>query len=164
MAYESGGYAEKLGNRFEGRWVVRQMLQMLNEDISSICVEAVGDDEKGVDLWIERKDGIREAQQCKGENGVKSDWSMADLSARGILNHLRDQLIRSELYEFSLVSTTPATMLRDLSRSARDSSGDAALFYQDQVQKRSKPHREAFKEFCNYLDLNPENPVQLEDA
>ena len=71
MAFESGGYADKLGNRFEGRWVVRQLLLLLNEQIRSVTLESVGDDEAGVDLWIERLDGVREAQQCKAENGTK---------------------------------------------------------------------------------------------
>jgi len=58
MALEPGGYAEKLGNRYEGRWVVRQMLRLLNEEVRSVLVEAIGDDEAGVDLWIERIDGV----------------------------------------------------------------------------------------------------------
>lgn len=62
MAFEPGGYADKLGNRYEGRWVARQLLLLLNEQIQSVTLESVGDDEAGVDLWIERNDGGREAQ------------------------------------------------------------------------------------------------------
>ena len=36
MAFERGGYADKLGNRYEGRWVVRQLLRLLNEEIRSV--------------------------------------------------------------------------------------------------------------------------------
>lgn len=33
MALEAGGYAEKLGNRYEANWVVYLLLQLLNEKI-----------------------------------------------------------------------------------------------------------------------------------
>jgi hypothetical protein len=59
MAFEPGGLADKLGNRYEGRWVVKQLLRLLNEEIRSVTVEAVGDDERGVDLWIQKNDGVR---------------------------------------------------------------------------------------------------------
>jgi hypothetical protein len=85
MSYEPGGYADKLGNRFEGRWVVRQFLLLLHERLRAVTVEAVGDDETGVDLWVERVDGSREAQQCKARNGAKANWSFADLARRGVL-------------------------------------------------------------------------------
>ena len=52
MSLEPGGHAEKLGNRYEGRWVVRQMLSLLNEDILSVTIEAIGDDEKGYQYII----------------------------------------------------------------------------------------------------------------
>lgn len=71
MAYEAGGYASKLGDRYEGRWVVRQLLLLLQERSRGVIVEAVGDDEYGVDLWIERLDGSRDAQQCKGEKSLR---------------------------------------------------------------------------------------------
>ncbi len=50
-----GGYVDKLGNRYEGRWVILQMLHVLNEEFRSVTLEAIGDKEKGVDLWIEKK-------------------------------------------------------------------------------------------------------------
>jgi hypothetical protein len=103
MLLERGGYAEKLGNRYEGRWVVRQALRLLNEAIRSITAEAVGDDEAGVDLWIERKDGVREAQQCKVGNAENPDLSMAALNQKGILHYLRRQLEPEGSYEFALI-------------------------------------------------------------
>ncbi len=60
MAFELGGYADKLGNRYEGKWVARQLLALLNEQIQTVTVEAIGDDAVGVDLVVEKLDGIRE--------------------------------------------------------------------------------------------------------
>lgn len=161
MAFEKGGYADKLGNRFETRWVVLQYLHVLSGELVSVYHEPVGADEEGVDLWVVNNKGLKEAQQCKGELGAKSAWSMADLHAKGILDNLRNQLQRNDVHRFGLVSATPATMLRDLSRSARDSTGDPQSFYRDQIQKRSKDHRAAFADFCKYLNLDPANAADL---
>jgi hypothetical protein len=151
MSLETGGYGDKLGNRYEGRWVVREMLRVLNEEIISVTIESVGADEKGVDLWVEKKDRSRQAQQCKVENN-KSDWTIAQLKARGVLEYLKFQLERNKSYEFLLVSGTPATMLRDLTRSAHDSTGSPEEFYNYQLQSKKK--REAFKQFCRYLKID----------
>ena len=80
MALEPGGYADKLGNRYEGRWVVKQLLRVLNEQLVSVTVEAVGDDEAGVDLWVKEVSGRQIAQQCKLRNGSSNQWTIADLS------------------------------------------------------------------------------------
>lgn len=161
MAFEKGGYADKLGNRFETRWVVLQYLHIISGQLVSVYHEPVGADEEGVDLWVVDNDGLREAQQCKGELAAKSAWSMADLHEKGILEHLRTQLERADIHHFTLVSSTPATMLRDLSRSARHSTGDPSSFYRDQVQKRSRDHRAAFADFCKYSSLDPTNANEL---
>lgn len=33
MPFESGGMSDKLGNRYEGRWVAHQLLSLLDERI-----------------------------------------------------------------------------------------------------------------------------------
>ena len=119
MGYEPGGYADKLGNRFEGRWVVQQMLLVLSGQLSAITLETVGDDERGVDLWMHYHNGKRNGHQCKGELGNKSQWSMADLHRKGVLEHLRFQLERNQDHEFTLVSSVHARSLLDLCRRAR---------------------------------------------
>lgn len=72
MSYETGGYADKLGNRFETRWVVHQYVHVLCGELVSVYHEPVGADEEGVDLWVVNNDGMKEAQQCKGELAVKN--------------------------------------------------------------------------------------------
>jgi hypothetical protein len=82
---EPGGYSEKLGNRHEGRWIVKQLLRLLTEQLRSVTVEAVGDDQQGVDLVVETQLGTRQYQQCKARNASKECWTPADLGSRGIL-------------------------------------------------------------------------------
>jgi len=55
MAFEPGGIADKLGNRYEGRWVAKQFLRLLNEEIQSVTIELIGPNEQGVDLLIVKK-------------------------------------------------------------------------------------------------------------
>lgn len=163
MAYERSGMSDKQGNRFEKRWVVQQILYLLAGQIRSIKYEPVGLDEKGVDLWITRTDGQREAQQCKGEQSIRPEWSMADLDRRGILSHLREQLQRNGSHEFALVSATPAVIFRDLTRSARDAES-ANHFWEYSVQGRSAPHKDEFLRFCKAMRLDHEVQADLETA
>ncbi len=79
MSFERGGRSDKFGNRYEGQWVAKQMLRLLKEEISSITIEAVGDDEKGVEFWLETREE-RQAHQCKARNKSKESWSISDLS------------------------------------------------------------------------------------
>ena len=48
MPVEGGGRADKLGNRYEGLWVARQLLFLLAGELTSVQVEAVGTDEAQV--------------------------------------------------------------------------------------------------------------------
>ncbi|QDU28511.1 hypothetical protein ETAA8_36130 [Anatilimnocola aggregata] len=158
MSNEAGGYWAKLGDRYEGTWVVQQLLLLLHERIRSVTVEAIGDDEAGVDLWIERLDGMREAQQCKVRNGVKEKWPLADLDSRQILARARFQLERDQSHEYSLVSAIPAPVLDDLANSARDSNGDPEAFFTHQIVNRSQHAVNAFQELCDKWGLYADRP------
>ena len=43
-----GGAAEKFGNRYEGRWTVACLLDVMDEKASSIRLEPPGPEEQGV--------------------------------------------------------------------------------------------------------------------
>ena len=163
MALEKGGYSDKLGNRYEGRWVVLQMVHVVGGLQRSVTVESVGDDERGVDLWVESNRGDKEAQQCKGALGNKSQWKISDLCSKGILADLQFQLERNCRNRFTLVSSVPATTLSDLCRRAADSTGVATDFYEHQV-KTSKPLLKEFQFFCRCLKLDPQSPLDVEEA
>ncbi len=154
MALEPGGYADKLGNRYEGRWIVRQLLRVLNEELRYIECETVGDSERGVDLWIEQPGGVRQAQQCKSRNVSKDNWSVADLAQAGILAGMKKHLDSVPSNEFALVTAISSTLVHDICESARNSSGDPESFFEDQVQAISQKRRRAFSQFCERLGVN----------
>ena len=164
MAFEPGGRADKLGNRYEGRWVAKQLLRLLNEDINSVTIEAIGDDERGVDLWIELTIGKRLAQQCKARNQSKEYWTVADLNNRGILRYLQYQLDRKPDIEYVLISGVPATQIGDICDSARNSNDNPKDFYQYQIKKVGETRTKPFSQFCSGLCLNSENPQDLAKA
>ena len=135
MPLEPGGYADKIGNRYEGHWTARQLLRLLNEDIRTVQIEPLGEDEPGIDLWIERSDGSRQGQQCKYHDGP---WTLAELNGRGVLRAAEAQLSRSPSYTFALVSPATAPVLDQLCKSAHDSTENAEDFFRYQVQKIGK--------------------------
>ncbi len=154
MAFEPGGRADKLGNQYESRWVLKQLLRLLNEDIVGVTLEAVGYDEPGVDLWVTGNDGVRQAQQCRARNKSKESWSVSDLSNRGILSAMRRHLDRDDTSEFALVSAIPMFLLGDICDSARLSAGDSEEFFRHQIEAVGVTKTKAFEQFCTYLGIN----------
>jgi len=155
VPFESGGLADKLGNRYEGRWVVKQLLALLNEEICSITIEGIGDDEHGVDLWVGQKDGSREAFQCKARNASQEHWSIGDLRARGVLQKLKFQLDRDLNYKFIFVSSVGLRVFQDICDFARRSGNSVDNFYQYKINVASQEVKTCFQEFCSVLLLNP---------
>jgi hypothetical protein len=161
MAFEPGGISDKLGNRYEGRWVAKQLLRLLNEEILSVTVELIGPEEQGVDLLVVKKDRVRQLQQCKARFGNQNSWSVRALDTRGILGHLRNHLSSDALVEFALVSSIPAQPLVDICDSARNSNDNPQDFYNYQIQNVGTQRQDAFSEFCAALELKPDQPDEL---
>lgn len=157
MAFLPGGTSTKLGDRYEGRCCVSLMLQVLAEQIRSIEIEAIGDDEVGVDLWTITNAGRRVARQCKAFNRSESDWSIAELARRGVLKKAAFQLRRSNDIDFSFMSSVLAADLENLSRFARDCGGDDVDRYVEQFVRTT--HKAAWSEFCKAVELDANVPA-----
>ncbi|MFV0393467.1 MAG: hypothetical protein ACK5LC_03585 [Coprobacillaceae bacterium] len=75
MPLEKGGRADKLGNKYEINYTIYQILNVLDEKIYSVTLEALGDDEIGTDLLIvNNKDNVKEHHQCKARNASSDMW------------------------------------------------------------------------------------------
>lgn len=164
MAFEPGGMSEKLGNRYEGRWVAKQLLRLLNEEIESVTVELIGPDEQGVDLLVVGKDGVRQLQQCKARYGSRESWTISALQDKGILGRLKGHLDRDPHCEFALVSAIPARFFADICESARNSNDNPRDFYQYQIDAVSKQRRKVFQDFCDAVGLDSQKDDDLERA
>lgn len=161
MPYELGGRADKSGNRFEIRWVIYQMLKVLDEKLDYVVLEALGDDERGVDIWIGQKNGSREGQQCKGRNGSKEYWNYGTANAKGIFTNWKYQLDRDESTTVALVSPLAFTLLEDLIDRAKNTSKSPKDFYNNQILNASKELASFFRNFCKVMEINPEQDLDL---
>lgn len=161
MAFEPGGMSEKLGNRYEGRWVAKQLLRLLNEKIQSVTVEPIGPDEQGVDLLVVGKDGVRQLQQCKARCGGREFWTISALRDKGILGHLKHHLDRDPNHKFFLVTAIPAQAFADICESARNSNDNPRDFFQYQVQDVSEQRRKVFQDFCEAVEFDPQKEEDL---
>ncbi len=152
MAFPIGGRGDKLGNSYEDRFLVRKYLDLLNNKIQSIIVEAIGQDEEGVEFWTRHFNGTREAYQCKARNAMNETWSVSSLKSKGVLTKLQDQLDRSEKHRFIFVSPVSSISLKDLCDAARNSPDNVALFYEHLLDGKAK--KELFQDFCRALNLD----------
>ncbi len=162
MSAAGGGRADKLGNRYEGLWVVRQLLHLLAGDALDVIVEAVGDDERGVDVWVTRQNRNRDAQQCKRKNRSIGQWTVAELTQQGILQHLACQLRRDAMATFTFVSSHPAAQLRELADMARMAGGNATAYFQEAL--RVKAHAESLRRFCTAVGVNSDDVCGQNEA
>lgn len=154
MPLEIGGRADKMGNRYEIRCIIYEMLKIFQEINYSIVIEALGDDEVGTDILITDVAGKREHQQCKVRNASKESWSIADLKSRNILNNWKKQLERDGDREVSLVSAVGCSYIVDLHNRAQNTSGNPEEFYKYQIENGSKEFQNAYIEFCRGMGLN----------
>ncbi|MBT2287600.1 hypothetical protein J7E73_00320 [Paenibacillus albidus] len=161
MPYESGGRGDKTGNRYEFRWAVYQTLQVLDEKIDYFILEALGDDEQGIDIWIGNKNGSREGQQCKGRSGSKEYWEFGTANAKGIFTNWKFHLDRDVTNTVSLVSPLAFTLLEDILNRAKSTSDLPNDFYHNQILNASKEVKEFFKNFCKVMGINLEKETDL---
>ena len=104
MSYQGGGRTDKAGNKYEYNYTISQLLRVIGEEIYSVTIEALGDDEKGTDLWIVNKDGKREGQQCKGRNINKDNWTIGAIKKYKIFDTWKFHLDRDNNNYVSIVS------------------------------------------------------------
>ncbi|NJN62145.1 MAG: hypothetical protein HC795_11980 [Coleofasciculaceae cyanobacterium RL_1_1] len=72
----AGGASDKLGNRYEGRWTVRQIIDVLEEKADSIQLEKPGED---AFEFIVSRDGRKECHQVKRQNSKGVGWTLSAL-------------------------------------------------------------------------------------
>lgn len=61
MPYESGGRADKLGNKYEFNWIVLKFIDIISEKIDAIKIEPIGPEGECVDVLVRYKNGSTEA-------------------------------------------------------------------------------------------------------
>lgn len=98
-----GGIADKTGNRFEARWLTRQMLGLLDGAAISITVEKIGEGDEGFEFLVERP-GTAEWHQCKRQTSETS-WTITALAREAIIENFSAKLQLSPSHRCVFVST-----------------------------------------------------------
>jgi hypothetical protein len=113
-----GGETDKFGNRYEGRWTVRQVLDILQGEALAITIEPIGEIGEGVEFSLERTD-VTEVHQVKRQIGTANEWELHVLNSRGVLAAAQKHVAAGRQFHF--VSTTSASLLGELADRARRS-------------------------------------------
>ena len=112
----SGGAADKIGNRYEGRWTVSCMLDVLDEMAESIRLEPPGMEGEGVEFWLKRV-GQPEYHQVK--TGPR--WTVSDIAKAGVFPHFASRLANPNA-RCVFVTNNSAGELAELTHRARSAA------------------------------------------
>ncbi len=153
MIGEPGGRSDKAGNSYEIKCIISEMLKIVRGKNYSITIEPIGEDELGTDILVKRvNDDTQEHIQCKCSNGEKTDWRIADLKARGIIQKWAMQLNRTPLTAVSLQSPIGANYLETLINRATNTGDDPLLFYENQICTNGELRKE-YERFCKVFEI-----------
>lgn len=114
-----GGEADKLGNRYEGRWTVFNMIDVMEEKADSIRLEQPGEDAFEFSVL---RGGRKECHQVKRQRSGRGSWTLSALETHQIkvLSGFWQSLNEANNSCF-FISTQDANELGELASRARDS-------------------------------------------
>jgi hypothetical protein len=162
VSLEPGGLAEKIGNRYESSWITFQLFRLLDEKISYVQVEPLGEDEDAVDVIVGNLDGSKEHHQCKiGQKSVEA-WTIATLESKELLTKGFEHIL-SGSKSYKVISRIGFRLLEDICESARNSTDSSLDFFEHQI-KISQDRIKLFDELCKRLKLDQTKSDDLDKA
>ncbi|HAX79147.1 MAG TPA: hypothetical protein DCY88_25805 [Cyanobacteria bacterium UBA11372] len=144
-----GGATDKFGNRYEGRWTVFCMIEVMDENADAIRLEPPGTEGEGVEFWLS-KENSREYHQVKRQQSDSGRWTLAELENkdRKILSKFWNKL-RNSTANCVFISSHAAFQLDELADRARRAASWKE-FYQDFLKAGQTKDSEILK---NYQQL-----------
>jgi hypothetical protein len=118
LSPRAGGEAAKFGERFEGRWTVRYLLDVLYGRAESVVVEDLDDVAESVEFYA-TVNGVEQGHQVKRQWRANVTWPIGLLKSEGILRDAATHIRANR--EFHFASTLPSIDLDALSDVARRS-------------------------------------------
>ena len=110
----SGGPADKLGNRYEKRWTMSELVRMLHDETDEIRIEIPGVEKAE---FVVKAGAGREIHQAK-RHRPGGKWSLAALAGDGLLWTIGETLTDDENH-FVFASGNEAPELSGLCEAAR---------------------------------------------
>ena len=127
-----GGAADKAGNRYEHRWVVLRISEMLEAKVSRIRPEPPGRGGTGIELTLDT-DGVTWGEQVKDTAG---NWTINKLTREGVFGDIKTQIGLGRSFRF--IASAPATDLGTLADRARRCESFAE--YAEALGGSRRPH------------------------
>jgi hypothetical protein len=112
-----GGIADKLGNRYEAKWLVRCLMDVIADKANWLKFEGVDTEYKGFEFAIARGE-ITEWHQTK-INAPGGNWTLNALKREGVLKAFSNRLSTDSNAHCFFVSQNNATDFKILSDKAR---------------------------------------------
>jgi len=113
----AGGIADKLGNRYEAKWLVRQFLDVIGGKAQSIRFEGITPAFRGFECALERNATV-EWHQAK-VNSPNGNWTLARLNNEGVLTAFKARLDAADNNICVFVSQDPAKDIGTLAEKAK---------------------------------------------
>ena len=133
-----GGASDKLGNRYEGRWIVSCMLDVMSEKADSIRIEKPGED---AFEFLVRMGKYIEGHQVKRQN-TKGHWTLKSLGK--VLSSFFEKLNESTM-TCVFISIQAADQLDELANRAKNAENWSEF---NAVFLRSEQQLNNFGELC----------------
>lgn len=115
----AGGASDKIGNRYEARWTIYCMIDVMDEKADSITLEKVGED--AFEFCLRRNTGL-EYHQVKRQKSGRGRWTIKGLEDTHVqvLSDFWHKLRNNPEVSCIFVSTQDADELNELAERARD--------------------------------------------
>jgi len=113
----AGGIAGKLGNRYEAKWLVRSLIDVIAGKAEWLKYEGLETEYRGFEFAVARGQ-ITEWHQTK-INSSKGNWTINALKEEGVLNAFSKRLSTDKNAHCYFVSQDNAKELRTLTEKAR---------------------------------------------
>ncbi len=112
-----GGFADKLGNRYEAKWTISRLLLVLAGDYEHLTYEGINEDFKGFEFRLSDSQ-ITQWHQTK-INAPKGNWTIGALQRENLLKAFKDRLDADQNAQCHFISQDNAKSLRELANDAR---------------------------------------------
>ena len=109
-----GGTSGKIGDRYENRWFVLKMVDVMNEQADFICSEPPG--VVGIDFVLGKGDAL-EYYQVKKPRTRRRNWTIRDLDTEDVLKDFFNSLATKNVT--CVLATGTDTDLRELTEAAK---------------------------------------------
>ena len=148
----AGGPADKVGNRYELKWVVNQFIRLLEGELNRLTVEHIGSEGDRIEFLTQSKEGHEEGHQVKRQQAGKGYWTIADLSREHVLEGMQKHALSGKR-TFVFVTSEGVKGLRELTERARDSESFIAF----EQHFLSKDLSGEFTKYTSYCNTESEN-------